>query len=181
MRRLRLGLLLLALPACGDESDSWLSRTPAVVHRANGFAFRVYGPRDTGYAPDHFASLEAGLVTPEDVGLALESEARELAVRDGLDPELAAAALRRLEIRVVDDYSFAVQGRWAAGLYNGRIIVALWSRRQAVDSSEIPLSSPGWTIRAPDGGGPWRYGADPLVPAADHELGHHFFGPGYGH
>lgn len=176
-------LLLVGLAGCIDRgTDSWWAQDTGVVYEANGFRFTTYGPRETGFAPDQFPALDAGLVTVDEIGAALEREACELAARTGLDPEGAVAQLRALEIRLVDDYNFELQGRWASGMYTGRIYAALWGRREADSLADIPIEAPSWTVRAPGGGADrWRYGARALVPATDHELGHHFFGPNFEH
>ncbi len=184
----RVALLVLLIPTCllgclRDKHESWLSARPAVIHEANGFRFGFYGPRDSGWAVDVAPSLEVGLVTVEEVGARLEAQARALAARTGLDAEAAVAELRRLPIFIVDDYSYQLpDGRWACGHYTGAVYTCLWLRTEAGSSAAIPLEAPGWTINPPDGVNVnWRYGARPLVASADHELGHHFFGPNFEH
>jgi hypothetical protein len=178
-------ILVLFIPAvllgCGKDKESWYADRPAKVYTSNGFSFSFYGPRETGYAPDVSPALDAGAVTVEEIGLALEASARQLAARAPVDPEAAVAVLRGIEIQIVDDYSFQVSdGRWATGVYLGnRTVVALWGKREVLGALDVPVDAPLWTIRA--GGAGWRYGARPLVPATDHELGHHFYGPYFEH
>lgn len=180
--------LLLLIPSCligcREESEEWHEVAPATQYQANGFTFSFYGPRASGYAPDAAPSIEAGLVTVDEIGAALEARARELAARAPVQPEVAVATMRSLEIRIVDDYNFAYGDVWAAGLRHGNlIIVALWARREAAAVEGIPIAAPQWTVRSPDFENVnWRYGGrDRLVAAGDHELGHFFFGPHFEH
>jgi hypothetical protein len=177
-------LSLLFLSGCGsDKNESWRASTPGVIHESNGFRFGFYGPRESGYAPDGELALTANAVTVEEIGLALELRAIELAIRTGSDAISTVATLRGCVIWIVDDYSFEVGNVWAAGLREGSTIyVSLWLRAEVSIEADIPLDAPAWTIRPPANGAGWRYGSGArLVPAADHELGHVLFGPYFEH
>jgi hypothetical protein len=173
---------LVSVIGCGDSKhDSWRSETPSTIHESNGFRFGFYGPRSSGFAPDVAPSLD--VLTIEEIGLALEARALELAARTGYNAEAAVATLRGCRIFVIDDYAFEVGHMWAAGLREGNTVyVALWHRAEVPTEEEIPFDAPSWTINPPAGGYGWRYGSgDRLVPAADHELGHVLFGPYFEH
>lgn len=181
--------LLLLIPTCliggcqDDDESEWWDSAPSAYYEANGFRFGFHGPRDTGYAPDAKPSLDTGLVDLAEIGLALETEAVQLAGKTGMTPSNAIAILKGCDIRVIDDYNFAYKDVWAAGRREGNVIwVSLWARTECNTLEEIPLDAPGWTIRAPDFENlRWRYGYRALLPVVDHELGHVFFGPHFEH
>lgn len=168
--------LVLILAGCREDRPSVGYLKDATLVSGNGFLFGMYGNRTAGWAPD---SQDPNGPPPEEIGLALQVEAQQLQAKTGVN---GLDVFRSLDIRVVDDYSFQVDSRWATGMYfYGTIVLALWSLREVSTKEEIPGDAPAWTIRAPENGRAWRYGYWPLVPAGDHELGHHFFGPGYEH
>lgn len=184
--------LLLLIPTCllgcldRDEGSEWYGQEPATYRTANGFSFAMFGPRDSGYLADTSPALDSGLVTEAEIGLALEQRARELARRTGMAEQAAVDAFRRITVWVVDDYSFTVGSAWASGWHRPEesiIVVALWARTETALQADIPADAPTWTIRLPDSENVnWRYGgSNRLVPAADHELGHHFYGAKFEH
>jgi hypothetical protein len=179
MRYLLLLIPTCLLGGCYDRKDeSWMASQPSKLYTANGFTFGFYGGRATGYAPD--AQHES--IDPSEIGEALEVEAIQLAVKSGMDIDSTIARMRSMVIHVVDDYSFPIGSVYAAGLHQaGVIYVALWARGEVALESSIPSDAPSWTIQPPHEAYGWRFGSKPLVPAADHELGHEFFGPSWEH
>jgi hypothetical protein len=181
--------LLLLIPTCLiggclDRDDSnWWDDAPSVYRMAGAYRVGFHGPRDSGYAIDQSPSLDAGLVTLDEIGVALDLEAGELAAKTGLDSAQAKAVLQSCDIRIIDDYNFAYQDVWAAGRAEGHVLwVSLWARRECDSAEQVPADAPSWTVRAPVSDAPrWRYGYRAILPVVDHELGHVFYGPRYEH
>jgi hypothetical protein len=173
----RLAYLVLLL-GCHDSSKPWYKADASPVYES-GYTLALYGDRTSGYAPN----ADRGAVLPLEIAQALENRAKELSQRAPVQEAVSIATMKSLLVMVVDDYNFAIVGKWASGYHeDGLIIVALWSRCETADPALIPADAPAWTIRPPDWENVnWRYGYRPLVPAADHELGHELFGPSWEH
>jgi hypothetical protein len=169
-----------------EEPKVWHGERPSVLYTSHGFTWGVYGPWPY-HIRDDWGSLAAGLVSVEDVGLALEEEAKALAAKYGFDESAVLATIRPLRLDLVDDYlmdgtgtgSSYVGGMTDSGSF---VILALWSRKAGTsDPSSVPSGV--WLSRPPDGGSAyWRYTGLRLVPAGRHEFGHIFTGnPGFEH
>jgi hypothetical protein len=169
-----------------DDPEPWYAERPSVLYSANGFTWGVYGPWPH-HIRDDWGSLIAGLVTADEVGAALEVEARALAFKYGFDPEAVLTRARGIQIDLVDDYvmdGFGTGSQYVSGMTDSARFVrlALWTRKAGTaDPSSVPTGV--WISRPPSGNTPyWRYTGLRLVPAARHEFGHVWTGdPGFEH
>lgn len=151
----------LMVPGCGEDfkADGWDTRDFA-PHKATSWRYSPAGhQRDAG----PFKSVEGGYITEAMIDAAVDAG---FASFWATFPEFGRPEAR---IHLTEDYVFWYDGQWAGGAdEDADILLPIFSR----GTSNVDPGAQ-FIKRAPDSNYTWwRYTAEPLLPALQHELLH---------